>query len=80
MTKKTLYIYKKAVGPVQKDGSEIWGERLIADAGYILQNGENYVSVIDVKAGDATEWIEVPEEIDFEEAGKILLGEGGEAE
>lgn len=80
MTTKTLYVYKGAVGPIQKDGSEIWGERLIADAGCVLQNGDNYAVVIDVKTGDATEWIEVPEEIDFEEAGKILLGEGGESE
>lgn len=73
-----------SIGPVQKENSEEYGKRLIADTGKTLTNGETTTTCIDIFPGDDTTWEEInaedTEEITWEEAGKILSGEGGNEE
>ena len=85
MTTINLYKNGNAVGPNQSSpDQQVHGYRLVADEGYVLQKGEDFASVIDVGLDGVSDWEEVidtredEEEITWEEAGRILAGEGGE--
>lgn len=79
----TIQLYKKdnAIGPVQTEGSELYGSRLIAESGKKLKKTgtEETAFVIDIYPGDNSEWTEIdytePEEdADWETIGQILAG------
>ena len=85
MTTINLYKSGNAIGPHQTAQDQpVHGYRLVADEGYVLTDGETMAHVIDVPLDGVQQWEEVVDtteddtEIGWDEAGRILAGEGGE--